>query len=115
MRKLNITEYMVTIRAPDKMNPGKVIEGEWPYQTKETILNLLFNKELRLSNADVVRANALALKLEACKDDEILLEDEEFVRIKKAFDVFKGFNRNDVELIRRIDEAETVEVEAKNK
>lgn len=113
MRKLNLIDYIVKIKAPDQMNPGQFIEGEWPYKVKESILNLLFHKELHLTNAEVVRANMLAIKLEECKEGEILLEEEEYLRIKRAFDTFKGFNRNDVELIGRINDAEVVEVESK--
>jgi hypothetical protein len=113
MRKLNLKNYTVKMRAPDQMNPGKVIEGEFPYHFKDSILNLLFIRELQLSGAELVKQNVLAMKLETCKADEILLEDEEYQRIKKAVDVFKGFGRNDVELVTRINEAEAVEVESK--
>jgi len=113
MRKLKIADYMVKIRVPDQMNPGQVIEGEYPFHAKDSILNLMFNPDLKLSGADTIRQNVLAMKIEACQDDEIMLEDEEYLRVKKAFDIFRGFNRNDVELIRRIEEAEVVEVEEK--
>ena len=113
MRKLKISNYIVKIRVPDKMNPGQIIEGEYPYLAKDTILNLLFNPDLKLSGAEVVKQNILAVKIESCTDDEIMLEDEEYLRIKKAFDVFRGFNRNDTEMVKRIEEAEVVEVEEK--
>jgi len=113
MRKLNITNYMVKIKGPDKMNPGRVIEGEWPYNVKDAILNLMFNPILQLTGAELVKQNMLAIKLESCKEDEILLEDEEFSRIKRAIDTFKGFNRNDVELVTRIKEAPQAEVNQK--
>ena len=111
MRKLDIANYTVKIKAPDQMNPGKTIEGEWPYNTKESILNLLFNPALQLSGAELLRQNMLAMRLENCKEGEILLEDEEYGRIKKAVDTFKGFARNDVGLVERINNA--VEVEPK--
>ena len=113
MRKINLKDYTVKVKAPDKINPGQVIEGEFPYKFKDSILNLLFIRELQLSGAELVKQNVLAMKLEACKDDEILLEDEEYNRIKRAVDTFKGFGRNDVELVTRINEAEVVEVEPK--
>lgn len=113
MRKLNLKDYTVKIKVPDKINPGQEIDIEMPYRSKSSILNLMFIKELQLSGADLVKQNVLALKLEQCKDDEILLEEEEWQRIKKAVDVFKGFSRNDVELVTRINEAEVVEVEQK--
>lgn len=113
MRKLKLKDYTVKVRAPDQMNPGKVIEGEMPYQVKDSILNLLFIPALQLNGAELVKQNVLAMKLEQCKEDEILLEDEEWARIKRASDTFKGFGRNEVELVTRINEAEMVEVKTK--
>jgi len=113
MRKLNLKDYMIKVKAPDQMNPGQEIEGEFPYHFKDSILNLLFVRELQLSGAELVKQNVLAMKLETCKDGEILLEDEEYGRIKRAIDTFKGFGRNDVELVTRINEAEVVEVTKK--
>jgi len=113
MRKLNLKDYMVKVKAPDRMNPGQEIEGEWPYHFKDSVLNLLFTRELQLSGAELVKQNVLAMKLEQCKDDEVLLEEDEYQRIKKAVEVFKGFNRNDVGLVTRINEAEVVEVKTK--
>jgi len=113
MRKLNMANYMVKIKVPDQMNPGQMIEGEYPYHVKDSILNLLFIQDLQLTGAELVKQNVLAMKLESCKEDEILLEDEEWARIKKAVDTFRGFDRNAVELVERINEAEVVEVEPK--
>ncbi|MCK5018851.1 MAG: hypothetical protein KAS32_17445 [Candidatus Peribacteraceae bacterium] len=113
MRKLNLKDYMVKVKVPDQMNPGQVIEGEYPYRFKDSVLALLFSPELHLSGADLVKQNVLAMKLEQCKDDEILLEEDEFQRITMAVEAHKGFNRNDVELVTRINEAEVVEVETK--
>lgn len=113
MRKLNLEDYTVKLKMPDRMNAGKEIEAELPYHVKDSILNLMFIRELQLSGAELVKQNVLAIKIETCKDDEILLEDEEYARIKRAFDTFKGFNRNDVELVTRINEAEVVEVTSK--
>ena len=106
MRKLIIKDYLIKLKTPDQMNPGQVIEGEYPYHVKDSLLNLLFIQDLQLSGAELVKQNVLAMKLENCKDDEILLEDEEWARIKKAVDTFKGFDRNAVELVTRINEAE---------
>lgn len=113
MRKLNLKDYMVEMRVPDKMNLGQEIDTQFPYHVKDSILTLMFTRELQLSGVDLVKQNVLAIKLEQCKEDEILLEDEEWARIKKAADTFKGFDRNAVELVTRIFEAEVVEVEQK--
>ena len=108
MRKLSLKDYTVGMKVPDQMNPGQQIEAEMPYHFKDSVLDLLFIRELQLSGAELVKQNILAMKIEQCKDDEILLEDEEWQRIKKAVDTFKGFARKDVELVTRINEAEVI-------
>lgn len=108
MRKINLKDYIVTRRVPDNGNPGKTVEIEIPYHVKDSILNLMFIPQLRLTGAELVKQNVLAMKLENCKEDEIVIEEEEYSRIKKAFDTFQGFQRNDVELVTRILEAEEV-------
>jgi len=110
MRKLDLSNYIVKFKTPDRINPGKMIEAEHPYLVKDSILDLMFNPALQLSGAELVKQNMLAMKLENCKEDTIELEDEEFGRIKKAFDAFKGFTRNEVELVTRINEAEEVKI-----
>jgi len=104
MRKLNLTDYQVTVKA--KSADNKIIDVSGPYNVKDSILNLLFIRELQLSGAELVKQNVLAIKIENCKDEVIILEDEEYNRIKRAFDTFKGFGRNDVELVTRVNEAE---------
>jgi len=111
MRKLNLKDY--TVKGKVKNPIGEVVDIEAPYHVKDSILNLMFIRELQLSGAELVKQNMLAIKLETCKDTEILLEEDEYQRIKKAVDAFKGFARNDVELVTRINEAVLVEVESK--
>ena len=110
MRKLKLNDYTVKVKVPDKLTPGQEIEGEIPYKFKDSVLNLMFTRELQLDGAELVKQNVLAMKLEQCKDDDILLEDSEWQRLKRAVDAFKGFNRNDVELVTRINDAEVVEI-----
>jgi len=106
MRKLNLKDYQITGKA--KSAEGKIIDVTGPYKVKDSILNLMFSRDLQLSGAELVKQNVLATKIETCKDDFILLEDEEYERIKRAFDTFKGFGRNDVELVTRIQETEKI-------
>lgn len=108
MRKLNLKDYMVKTKVPDEMKLGGFIDTEFPYPFKNSILNLLFIPALQLSGAELVKQNILATKIEACKEDEILLENEEYDRVKKAIDTFTGFGKNDVELVIRVNDAEEV-------
>lgn len=109
MRKLRIGDYTVTRKTPDRIVPGKMIDIELPYLVKDSILNIMFNPALQLSSADLVRQNMLAVKIESCRDDVISLEEEEYQRIKRAFDTFKGFTRDSVELVDRVMNAVVVE------
>ena len=113
MRKLNLRDYTVKKVIPDQANEGQLVGVEFPYKFKDSVLLLLFSRELQLDGAELVKQNVLAMKLEQCKNDEILLEEEEYQRVKKAVAVFKGFKRDDVELVTRINEAEVVEVKTK--
>ena len=113
MRKLNIENYTVKSRVPDNMNPGQMLDIEMPYPVKDSMLAIMLRRELQLSGAELVKQNMLAMKLEGCKDGEILLEDAEYDRIKSAFDKCTGFTRADVELVRRINDAKPVDVESK--
>ena len=108
MRKLELGNYTVKIRQPDPMKLGNMIDAEMPYNFKDSILNLLFNRDLELDGVELVRQNVLATKIETCKASEVLLEEDEYQRVKRAVAVFKGFNRNDVGLVTRVNEAAEV-------
>ena len=115
MRKLDLTNYTVTMKVPDKANPGEEIGVTLPYRVKDSIVNLLFIPGLKLSGIDLIKQNVLAMKIEAWKDGAILLEEEEWLKIKKAVDTYTGFDRQAVELVRRVLDAPKVEVIEKAK
>ena len=114
MRELSLKDYAVKMKAPDNMKPGEVIEYEIPYPVRDSIVNIMFRKQLGLTGAELVKQNMLAMKIEASKDDTVLLEEEEYQRLKEAFDKCTGFTRADVELVTRINEVQEVEVAVKN-
>ena len=99
MRKMEIKDYMV-----------KQGEIDMPYFVKESIINTLFHPDLKLDHVELLKANKLADKINDCKDDFILLEDEEYNRIKRAIGVVKGLTRHDVKLVEMINNAEIVKV-----
>ena len=115
MRKLNLEDYTAYSKAPDQMIPGKLLDIQFPYPVKDSILTIMFSRELGLTGPELVKQTALALKIEACKDKEILLEEEEWRRLTSAIAVVKGFNRQDYELVQRINNAEEVDVEETKK
>lgn len=106
MKKINITTYKVTVRTAT----GETKEID--YGMKDSLVTILFNQELKLSAVDLLKQNKLAEKITDA-GDELLLEDEEYSRVKAALDIVQGLGRNDVTFVERILEAEAVEVTAK--
>ena len=113
MRKLNLKNYTVKMKIPDKMNPGQEIEAEFPFNMKDSLINVLFIPELRLNGVELLKANVLGQKILAFEGDEILLEEAEWLRLSAAISAAQGFGRMEVEFCQRITEAEEVEVEPK--
>lgn len=99
MRKLDLRDYQWTQKV---QNPIRGIEEiSLPYLVKDSILNIMFLPELRLQGAELVRQNMLAIKIEQ-SDGEVMLEEEEYQRVKRAAESYKAQSRADVGLIDRI-------------
>ncbi len=99
MRKLDLTNYDFTEKV---QNPVRGVEEvTLPYLVKDSILNIMFLPELGLRGAELVRQNVLAVKIEQAVDS-VMLEEEEYERVKKAAETYTAQRRADVELIDRI-------------
>ncbi len=99
MRKLDLRDYQVTRKVIG--GDGKLIDIAELYPVKDSILNIMFQPSLGLQGAEAVRQQVLAHKIEQAKD-EIMLEEEEYERVKKAIESFSVQTRYDVELIDRV-------------
>ena len=99
MRKLDLRNYQTKGKVIG--GDGEVIEVEGEYQVKDSILNVMFLPSLGLQGAEAVKQQVLAHKIERA-EDEILLEEAEFERIKKAIEGYSIRSRHDVELVDRI-------------
>ncbi len=99
MRKLDLRDYQVTqkVRGGD----GNLVEVTAPYKVKDSILNIMFLPALELRGAALVKQNVLAMKIEQC-EEEVILEEEEYERVRSAAMVYPGQSRADVGLIDRI-------------
>lgn len=116
MRKLNVKNYNITVLQLEDNEPKeKVI----PYDVKKSIEGVMLASgpmtEQRLSMPDLLRNARIAQKVTMSKDGFALLEESEFQHVKQSFDAFRGFGINDVELCKRIENVETVEVQEKKK
>jgi len=106
MKKIVLGDYEVEFEQNGLMK-------KMPFAVKESLVSVLFVPDLKLNGRDLLLQNILAEKIENCKEDFILLESEEYSRLVSAINVVRGFGKNDIEFIRRILEAENVEVEEK--
>jgi len=106
MRKLKLEHYTVSIRD----NKGKL--NDIPYDFKDAIINLMFHPDLKLSGSKLLETNILAEKIMEA-DDEIMLEEAEYNKIKHAIDSFHGFTKNEVELVKRVSNCPKIDVKEK--
>ena len=100
MKKIKVTNYTV---------------GEQNFEVKKSLIAILFHQMLNLSHLELFTNNKLAKKIEECTDEDVLLEDSEYQIFKKAVETIKGYNRESFELINRIINAETVEIQEKER
>ena len=107
MRKLVISNYKVKARN----EKDEIVDV--PYNVKESVVSILFQPSLQLQAMDLLEQNKLANKINDAKDGFVLLEDADYDKLRKAIDVVKGLGRNDVEFVKRILEAEQVNVKEK--
>lgn len=99
MRKLNLRNYETTQKV--KGGDGEPIETKVTFNVKDSVLTVLFLPELRLMGAALVKQNVLAIKIEQA-EDEVMLEEEEYERVKLAVEKYPAQGRMDVELVDRI-------------
>ena len=105
MKKINLTPFTVIIRTKDG-------DKEIPYGLKESIIDILFNPALKLKTVSLLKQDDLAKKILG-SGDELLLEDEEYARLKNAIEIVEGLGKNDVEMVHRILDASSVDIKEK--
>lgn len=119
MRKLALKNYEVGFGPEDTFVcphcQEKTVIGGKPltYNVVDSIIEVMMSPDLRLSAKEILERQAIAQRLMDCPDEEILLEEADYNKIYSAFEGITGFNRRDVELVRRVFEAPQVEVRAK--
>jgi hypothetical protein len=109
LRQINLDSYKVDVRGQD----GNDVEV--PYDVKNSMIEILFSRDLHLSAREALNRDDLARKIRDCPDGSILLEESDYSKLEKAVDAITGFGRTDVEFIRRILEAPRIQVEEKKK
>ena len=106
MRKLNLEKYTVSAR-DTKGGTTDIL-----YDFKESLIQLMFHPNLRLSGKALLETNIVVEKIMK-SDKEILLEEADYNNIKNAVDKFEGFSQNEVELVKRIIECPEIDIKEK--
>jgi hypothetical protein len=112
MRQINLEDYVLEVKTQPS---GDGIAGtkEVKYDVRGSLIEVLFAPELQLNAREILDRDDLARKIKDCRDNNLLLEEAEYEKIKGAVETVRGMGRNEVEFIRRILKAEKVEVVAK--
>ena len=103
MRKIKLQNYLVKLTGANGEVESK------PYNVKESIISCFLHPALKLTGRELLLRGKLTKQIEKA-DDSILVEEEDFRKLKRAFEQIEGFTRNDMELVRRVLEAEEIEV-----
>lgn len=101
MKKIDVTDYIV-----------KAGLQELPYKMRDSLVDVLTNRQLKLNGAELLRRNALCMKILDCDKDFFLMEEADYMKLKSSAETLEGFGREDMEFVRRIFEAEDVSVVA---
>ncbi len=98
--KLNLAPYAWSM-------PGQQPEM---YSVTDNLAMMLLAPDLKLDSKQALRAHQLAERI-LDSTESILLDEDEYERIKRAMETLKGYTWADIQLIQRITGAEQVEVE----
>lgn len=90
-----------------------------PYNVKGSMVACLLHPTLNLTGRELLLRDKLASRIEETKiiegNGHILIEEADYRKLKQAFETIQGFTKSDMELVRRVLEAEEVEVKEKDK
>jgi len=110
MMKIDLRNYSVEVPGLDEEGNPKVYYQE--YDVKMSLVTCIMHPDLKLSAVELLERDEIARKIRD-STDEILLEDAEFQILRSSFDIIKGLTQNDVELVKRVFDANQVEVTEK--
>jgi len=105
--KIDLRNYTVENQGFDEAGNPKVFPQE--YDVKTSLITCVMHPDLQLTAVDLLKRDEIAHKIRDA-EDEILLEDAEFTILRSSFDIIKGLTQNDVELVKRVFDADQVEV-----
>lgn len=97
----------------EEVNKPEAAEQGMDYLVRDSIVEILFHPGLQLAAKDLLDRDTLARKIKDWPGDDLLLEEEEYKKVVSGMEALRGLGRHDVEFVKRILNAQTVEVQAK--
>ncbi len=117
LKRLAVERLEVDAESFDAMALAEVSkpdsQDEVDYLVRDSIVEILFHPNLQLGGKELLDQSTLALKIEKWPDNDLLLEEMEYNKVKAGVEALRGLGRHDVEFITRILNAPTVEVQVK--
>jgi len=105
--KIDLRNYSVEVPGIDEEGKPKIFYQE--YDVKTSLITCIMHPDLELKAVELLQRDEIARKIRD-STDEVLIEDAEFGILKSSFDIIKGLTQNDVELVKRVFNADQVEV-----
>jgi len=108
MRKISTKPYTVVV--PGENGEKKTDE----YDMKESLGICLLHPSLQLSGRELLLRGKILDKIEQA-NGELILEEAEYSKLKASFEKVKGFSKNDMEMVKRVFNAQEIEVKEAGK
>ena len=108
MRKINISNYPVTLGTAN----GQEITED--FKVRESLAICLCHPQLNINGLELLNRRKILDKIEEA-DGTLLLEDDEWEKLKSALETITGMSKNEIPMIERVTEAEEIEVKEKEK
>ena len=109
MHKIDVSSYPIKVK---DVATGKF--GSLNYNVQEMLVGVLLHPSLQITGAELYTRMPIADKIKKA-EGHVLLEEDEYAKLKTAVNTIQGFGMNDAELVRRVIEAEEVPVKEDEK
>lgn len=98
MRSIDLSNYDVTVTIGTPEGP---VDETRPYEVRKSLIALLYGHE-GLSAVDILDRDDFARKIRDNDGQTLRLDEPDYDKLVAALKAFKGYTRNDAELVRRV-------------
>ena len=109
-RKLNLKSYDAEVGLDGNDQP--ILRS---YNVRYSLAQVLFEDKLQLDHLQVLEAHDLAQRIRKCEDDELIVSEQDFGRIRRAIECLRGLHDRDVPFVERFAQSAVPKVELAEK